>query len=59
MDHSEASTIERVINRELGERFPGAALRAVLLQPGDDPAIEPGQLMVRLFIPAPGERADS
>jgi hypothetical protein len=58
MDHSEASRIERVINRELGERFPGAALRAVLLQPGDDPAIEPGQLMVRVFIPAPGERAE-
>src|SRR3984885_10935528 len=59
MDHSEASRIERVINRELGERFPdGAVLRAVLLQPDDDPAIEPGQLMVRVFIPAPGERAE-
>jgi hypothetical protein len=59
MDHSEASRIERVINRELGERFPdGAALRAVLLQHDDDSAIEPGQLMVRVFIPAPGERAE-
>ena len=58
MDHSEASRIERVINRELGERFPGPELRAVLLQSDDDPAIEPGQLMVRVFIPAPGARAD-
>jgi Peptidase family S41/N-terminal domain of Peptidase_S41 in eukaryotic IRBP len=58
MDQSEASRIERAINRELGERFPdGAVLRAALLQPDDDPAIEPGQLMVRVFIPAPGERA--
>jgi Peptidase family S41/N-terminal domain of Peptidase_S41 in eukaryotic IRBP len=58
MDHAEASRIERVINRELGERFAdGAVLRAVLLQPDDDPAIEPGQLLVRVFIPAPGERA--
>jgi hypothetical protein len=32
-------------------------LRAVLLRPDDDPAIEPGRLMVRVFIPAPGERA--
>ena len=41
------------------ERFPGGAvLRAVLLQHGDDPAIEPGQLMVRVFIPAPGGRAE-
>jgi len=53
MDHAEARRIERVINRELGERFPdGAALRAVLLQHDDDPAVEPGQLMVRVFIPA-------
>ena len=59
MDHAEASRIERVINRELGELFPdGAVLRAVLLQHDDDPAIEPGQLMVRVFIPAPGERAE-
>jgi Peptidase family S41/N-terminal domain of Peptidase_S41 in eukaryotic IRBP len=58
MDQSEATRLERAINRELGERFPdGAVLRAALLQPDDDPAIEPGQLMVRVFIPAPGERA--
>jgi hypothetical protein len=31
--------------------------RAVLRQHDDDPAIEPGQLMVRVFLPAPGERA--
>ncbi|MGH3179704.1 MAG: S41 family peptidase, partial [Streptosporangiaceae bacterium] len=39
---------------ELRERFlAGAVQRAVLLQHGDDPAIEPGQLMVRVFIPPP------
>src|SRR3984957_11825906 len=59
MDHAEVSRIERVVNRELGERFPdGALLRAVLLQHDDDPAIEPGQLMVRVFIQAPSERAE-
>ena len=59
MDPAEVSRIERVINRELGERFPdGAVLRAVLLQHDDDPAIEPDQLMVRVFIPAPGERTE-
>jgi hypothetical protein len=58
MDHAEVSRIERVIDRELAERFPdGAVLRAALLQHDDDPAIEPGQLMVRVLIPAPGERA--
>jgi hypothetical protein len=30
----------------------------VLLRPGDDPAIEPGQLMVRVFLPPPGEGED-
>jgi Peptidase family S41/N-terminal domain of Peptidase_S41 in eukaryotic IRBP len=59
MDHAEAHRIERVINRELAERFPdGTILRAELRQHDDDPAIEPGQLMVRVFIPAPSERAE-
>ena len=44
MDDAEARRIERVINRELAERFPGgAALRAQVRQHDDDPAIEPGQ----------------
>jgi Peptidase family S41/N-terminal domain of Peptidase_S41 in eukaryotic IRBP len=30
----------------------------VLLEHGDDPAIEPGQLMVRVFVPAPDEPSD-
>src|ERR1700722_5948808 len=48
--------VERVINHELRERFAaGAVLRGVLLQHGDDPEIAPGQLMVRVFLPAPGE----
>jgi hypothetical protein len=56
VEQAEISRIERIINRELKERFGvGAVRRAVLLQHGDDPAIEPGQLMVRVFIPAPAE----
>ena len=59
MDHAEARRIERVINRELGERFPdGAVLRAEVRQHDDDPAIEPDQLMVRVFIPAPSGREE-
>ncbi len=58
MEQAEITRIERIINRELKERFgPGAVRRAAVLQHGDDPAIEPGQLMVRVFIPAPGEPA--
>jgi Peptidase family S41/N-terminal domain of Peptidase_S41 in eukaryotic IRBP len=53
MERGEQAMVERVINREMRERFAaGAVQRAVLLQHGDDPAIEPGQLMVRVFVPA-------
>jgi hypothetical protein len=59
MDDAEARRIERVINRELAERFPGGAvLRAQVRRHDDDPAIEPGQLMVRVLIPAPAGRAE-
>jgi hypothetical protein len=55
VERGELDQIERVINHELRTRFlAGAVERAVLLQHGDDPAIEPGQLMVRVFVPPPG-----
>jgi Peptidase family S41/N-terminal domain of Peptidase_S41 in eukaryotic IRBP len=44
---------ERVINHEMKERFTASAVqRVVLLKHGDDPAIGPGQLMVRVFVEA-------
>ncbi len=53
MERAEQDQLERVLNHEMQERFAaGAVQRAVLLQHGDDPAIEPGQLMVRVFVPA-------
>jgi hypothetical protein len=56
VEQAEITRIERIINRELKERFgPSSVRRAVILQHGDDPAIEPGQLMVRVFIPAPSD----
>ena len=56
MERAEQATVERVINREMQERFDaGAVQRAVLLQYGDDPAIEPGQLLVRVFVEASDE----
>ena len=59
MERAEQDQVERAINHELKERFAeGAVQRAVLLQHGDDPAIEPGQLMVRVFVPAPDEPGD-
>jgi hypothetical protein len=59
VERAEKAQIERVINHNLKERFAaGAVQRAVLLEYGEDPAIEPGQLMVRVFVPAPEEPAD-
>jgi hypothetical protein len=44
-------TIEREIDQEVRARFPGSAVRqAVLLQYGDDPEIEPRDLLVRVLL---------
>jgi hypothetical protein len=52
VERAERDQIERVINHTVRKRFSlGAVERAVLLEHGDDPAIEPGQLMVRVFLP--------
>jgi hypothetical protein len=59
VERADKDQIERVINHTMKERFGlGAAEQAVVLEHGDDPAIEPGQLMVRVFVPAPDEPAD-
>jgi len=59
VERAELDQIERVINHELRTRFlAGAVERAVLLQQGDDPAIEPGQLLVRVFVPPPDRPDD-
>jgi len=56
MERAGQAMVERVINHEMRERFSaGAVRRAVLLQHGDDPAIEPGQLLVRVFVEASDE----
>jgi hypothetical protein len=59
VERADLDRIERVITHELTERLGVDALqRAVVLQYGDDPAIGRGQLLVRVFIPAPGAPAE-
>ena len=54
MDRDVLDTIEREIDQEMRARFPGTAVRqAVLLQYGDDPLIEPGDLWVRVLLDEP------
>lgn len=59
MEQAELDQLERLVDHEIKARFPdGAVERAVVLQPGDDPAIGPGELLVRVLIPGPGSPAD-
>ena len=54
MERTELAQLERVVDHEIRTRFPrGTVQRVAVLQHGDDPVIEPGELMVRVFIPAP------
>ena len=55
MDRDVLDAIEREIEDEVRARFPGDAVRrVVLLQYGDDPEIEPGDLWVRVLLDAAG-----
>ena len=59
MDQGEATRLEQLINREITERFPpGTVQRATLVQDRDDPALEPDELLVRVFV-IPADPADS
>jgi hypothetical protein len=51
----DAEQVTRAIDHAVKELFPaGAVARAELLRRGDDPAIGPGQLMVRVIVPGRG-----
>jgi hypothetical protein len=55
VERTELDQLERVVDHEIKARFPrGTVERVVVLQHGDDPAIGPGELLVRVLIPAPG-----
>jgi hypothetical protein len=59
MDRVGLADIEREIDAEARERFPGDGVRqVVLLQYGDDPEIEPGQLLARVLIAVSGDEEE-
>jgi hypothetical protein len=59
MERAALDHIRQKIEEELKKQFPGSAVeRVAVLQYGDDPQIEPGDLAVRVSIEAPeGEEA--
>ncbi len=59
MERTELNQLERAVDHEIKTRFPRDTVqRTELLQHGDDPAIEPGELLVRVFIPVPADPDD-
>ena len=59
MDQAAMESMERQLDEDVRARFPGGAVqRVALLQYGDDPVIEPGELMLRVFIEAAGGPED-
>ena len=55
MDRTEIGRLEQLIDREVRARFlPGTVLRIAVLQHGDDPVIEPGDLLVRVVVGTAG-----
>src|ERR1035438_5578633 len=52
MDRAAIDRLEQQIDDEVKKRFPGVAQQVAILQYGDDPVIEPGELLVRVIIEA-------
>jgi hypothetical protein len=53
MEQAAIERLEQQIGEEVTKRFPGGAVQRVkVLQYGDEPMIEPGELLVRLIVEA-------
>lgn len=56
MEQADKERIQREIGEMANARFPGAVEQVVVLQYGDEPVVEPGELMIRVLIKR--EKAD-
>jgi hypothetical protein len=60
MEQADKERMQREIEEIANARFPGAVDRVIVLQYGDEPVVEPGQLMIRVLVkpgqPDGGER---
>jgi len=56
MGQAGLETIRQQFDREVHERFPGALIKRIeVLKYGDEPEIEPGQLLARVVIETPDD----
>ena len=59
MERAEQDRLQERFDQLARERFPGASIeRVAILGYGDDPEIEPGQLLARVYLEAGDEQAD-
>jgi hypothetical protein len=59
MEQAALERLQQMIDDHVKEHFPeGAVRRVMLLQYGDDPVIEPGEVRVRVLIPADYKAGD-
>jgi hypothetical protein len=59
MDEPELERVRQQFDQLVRERLPGAPVERIeVLQYGDEPEIEPGQLLARVIVAAPGDEPD-
>ncbi|HUB38039.1 MAG TPA: hypothetical protein VMA72_04235 [Streptosporangiaceae bacterium] len=59
MEEAALDQLRQLVEDEVKARFPGGAIeRVALLQYGDEPVVEPGELVLRVFVAAPGGREE-
>jgi hypothetical protein len=57
VEQAELEAVRRQFDEQVRSRFPAGTIReAVVLQHGDDPEVEPGQLVARVVIETPDDR---
>lgn len=54
MDQADKERIQQEIEQVASERFPGAVQQVIVLQHGDEPVVEPGELMIRVLVKPEG-----
>jgi hypothetical protein len=55
MEQAERERVREMFDREVRERLDGVPVRTEVLQYGDDPEVEPGQLIARVVVDAPDD----
>jgi hypothetical protein len=59
MERVDVGHLEQQLDQQVRERFAGAPIhRVAILQYGDEPEIEPGELLARVYIDATGDKEE-